>query len=185
MRSSWNPQPSELDDYAEHIEYEVRMLLQQFGWLELRLADVEAKKRVDIGADGQALLEAVLVHLRLLDDFVGSPRQWQAPSRRDGDDVFARHWDPRWRPNRFLSPKQRERTNAHLAHLTARRLTARWDIQPEELPDIVTRCCRRLEELFAQVPAGHLAAFRPAGDRDAPGRVDAFLHDRSARKWAT
>jgi hypothetical protein len=42
-----------------------------------------------------ALLEALLVHLRLLDDFFGSAKQTQKRQpKKDKDDVFARHWLP-------------------------------------------------------------------------------------------
>jgi hypothetical protein len=36
---------------------------------------VHAGGRPDLGSDGQALLEAVLIHLRLLDDFLGNRKQ--------------------------------------------------------------------------------------------------------------
>jgi hypothetical protein len=50
-----------------------------------------------------ATLEALLVHLRLLDDFYGDPRQTRPAGRLDQDDVFARHWLPTWRPRRRSS----------------------------------------------------------------------------------
>ena len=68
MRSKWNPRrdPELLDRFAEGpLEYEVRMMLQQFGWLEPRWTEVEAQRSLgidtDLGADGQALLRSALL----------------------------------------------------------------------------------------------------------------------------
>jgi hypothetical protein len=89
VSSTWEPSPLELDGYAcRHIEYEVRMLTQQCEALEARWSSVQTGRAV-MGADGQALVEAVLVHLRLLDDFLGGRES-------SHDDVFAPHWDEAW-----------------------------------------------------------------------------------------
>jgi hypothetical protein len=162
VRSTWNLEsdPALLDYFARGpIEYEVRMLLQQFGHLEHRRRDVRRRRRrdaaADLGADGQALLEAVLVHLRLLDEFLGDPRQTKRRKKADPDDVFACHWDrrrhPRWKPKRFLGD-DRQKLNARLAHLTGRRLKPP-DVEPDDLPPLVLKCCERLNEFFDHVDA--------------------------------
>jgi hypothetical protein len=75
-----------------------------------------------LGADGQALLEAVLVHLRLLDDFVGSKGQvLPSDPKTRNDDVFAAHWLPTWKPKRVLSANLRRKINRQVAHLSAAR----------------------------------------------------------------
>jgi len=189
MRSTWNPSPDELDRFAcEHIEFEIRMLLQQFGLLERR-HDLErrydedvADTRRNLGADGQALLEAVLVHLRLLDDFLGHPKQAEKQGADAGDDVFARHWDENWEPRRFLSKEERDRVNAQLVHLTARRLTHRGDIQPDELPGLVKECCLGLREFLRRV--GVIDRRRLEAFGGAPERVAQYLDNKAACKWA-
>jgi hypothetical protein len=158
------------------------MLLRQFDLLERRRATAERGRRPVLGADGQALLEAVLVHLRLLDDFLGSPKQCERRESSARNDVFARHWVPSWRPNRFLTGKQRKRINAQLMHLAWRRLDSGWNIRPEEVPDMVRGCCRRLNEFFAQVEA--LDRDRLRAFRDAPRRVREYLENEAARLWA-
>lgn len=186
MRSSWNPKPADLAKYAsDHVEFEIRMLLQQFGCFE------KDAKRPHLVPQGQACLEALLSRLRSLDDFLGSAEQGLPPDPKRKkpypDDVFARHWNRRWTPTRFLTSDERRRINKQLAHLTAHRLTARWDIQPADLPDMVERACVRLDEFFRDVAIRaptRLAAFSPAPDRDAPRRVQDFLHRRNDRAWA-
>lgn len=145
------------------------MLLQQFGHLERCWRDVQKRRRLhpdaDLGADGQALLEAVLVHMRLLDEFLGDSRQAKRRTKDATDDVFARHWDhrrhPRWEPRRFLGNADRQGVNAKLVHLTGRRLTRR-DVQPDDIPPLVRECCRLLVEFFDHVDAhnhARVAAF--------------------------
>lgn len=158
------------------------MLLQQLGHLERRRAEVDSGRRTDLGADGQALLEAVLVHLRLLDDFLGDPSQWREGDRRARKDVFARHWVPRWRPNRFLADTQRKRINVQLMHLAWQRLDSGWSIRPEEVPGMVRKCCRRLNEFFAQVEA--VDRHRLPAFGDAPRRVREYSENEAAWEWA-
>ena len=187
MLSTWKPTTTELDDFAkEHVEYEVRMLLQQFELLDLRQSDVDNASRTDLRPDGQALLEAVLVHLRLLDDFLGSRRQlqrrwsWRRPwrTRKPYADAFARHWDPKWEPSRVLSGAQRTRVDVMVAHLSATR-TARPVWTPDNLLESVLKCSRLLDDFFARVGAldvQRLDAFRPEPpERDAPQQVKNFL----------
>lgn len=157
MPSAWRPSSAELDRVARReLDYEVRMLLEQHAALEVRTREVREGRRSSLGADGQALLEAVLVHLRLLDAFLrgGGGR----------DDVEARHWVPGW-TSRTLGRKQLDRVNVKVAHLAARRATRRTDWKPEELAAPVTRCCRNLSAFFdaleAHDPARAAAFARP------------------------
>lgn len=125
------------------------------------------------------MLEAVLVHLRLLDTFLGGdPRD---PGARD-DDVFASHWVPGWKPKRFVGKEQRDRINGQLMHLTSRRLDSGWSIRPAEVPAMVRKCCRRLNEFFAQVEA--VDRHRLPAFGDAPRRVREYLENEAAREWA-
>ena len=125
MSYSPNLSPTALNRFARvEIEYEVRMLLEQFGWLELRAREVSTGTRKDLGADGQALLEAVLVHLRLLDAFLSG--------KGTLDDVHAGHWISGW-TSRLLGDRQRDRVNAKVAHLAARRMSRGSDWQPDEV----------------------------------------------------
>jgi hypothetical protein len=65
-----------------------------------------------------SVLEALLVHARLLDDFLGTPAD-----KAFKDDVVADHFPTlsRWAPQRVLSSDLRSEINAHLAHLALRR----------------------------------------------------------------
>jgi hypothetical protein len=74
--------PAERKQFAEdHVEYEVRMLREQTDALT-KLAHKQRLRRGRtgpgdpfLGADGQALIEATLMHLRLLDAALGATRE--------------------------------------------------------------------------------------------------------------
>ena|SRR5947209_8652432 len=122
-----------------------------------------------VDAIGDALLEAALVHLRLLDDFLGAGRQSQAPKPGDLDDVFARHWLPSWKPRGFLTPTQRSRINAQLAHLSARRRWRHgWDV-----PRMATQPCRLLLRFLDELEATD--ARRARAFRDCRVAVEDWL----------
>lgn len=111
------------------------------------LASASASPGADIssmpGADDvvrNALLEACLIHLRLLDDFLGG--------RPKGDDVSAQHWLPTWRPRRFLSRQQTVDINAQLAHLAARR--QHWNFE-WPVRTLAVACAGRFEEFFSEL----------------------------------
>jgi hypothetical protein len=112
--------PAERKQFAEtHIEYEVRMLREQFAALN-QLVQKRSRGRPPVGdpflgADGQALLEAILVHLRLLDEFLGG----RVPDRRG---VYATAWVSAWSAAGFLGA-DRDRVDAKVAHLATRRDT--------------------------------------------------------------
>jgi hypothetical protein len=87
--------PLDLDEFARsHLLYEIATLTGQVRGLAARLPDI-----TDLGfydPVSTALGEASLVHLRLLDDFVGMKK------RRHETDVLAINWPGGWRPTRFL-----------------------------------------------------------------------------------
>ena len=68
-----------------------------------------------------ALVEAPLVHLRALDDFLGATAA--AVKKRGHDDVVAQHYLPEWEPQPFLDDDVRKAINAQLQHLAERRET--------------------------------------------------------------
>jgi len=153
MRSSWNPSERSLGNYAaKHVAYEVRVMLQQANLLA----------RNDPGgiadATGDALLEAFLVHVRLLDEFLGSGDQTEPPGKNPQDTAFARHWLPTWKPRHFLTETQRNRVNGQLAHLAARRWHRyEWKVQP-----MAERCCSAFTRFLDQL------------DKASPKRAKAF-----------
>ena len=163
MRSTWAPKTERaLHRYASgHLRYEIYVLLEQAQKLE-ELGEIE-------DAMGDALLEASLVHLRLLDDFLGSPQQAQPPTRDDPDDVFARHWLPGWAPRRFLTGGQRQRINAQLAHLSARR---RWRVG-WNVPALTTACCQGFVRFLDQLNVAHPRRARAFAESRA--RIEAWL----------
>lgn len=152
MRSSWNPSEQDLADYAEGpITYEIEMLMRQLA-LRISLDPGPRHPPPEEGALLNALLEACLVHLRLLDDFLGSPRQAKAARPGDLDDIFARHWHPGWRPSRFLTEQQISDINAQLAHLAARR--EHWQF-PWPLDELAADCSERFEQFCIELEASN------------------------------
>lgn len=97
------------------LTYEVNMLFGQVACISMR------ERSPDI-PEYMALVEAALVHLRLLDDFLGQPPTGQH------DDVHAQQFAPTWQPKRFIDPDERQRINAQVQHLAWRRTSgADWD----------------------------------------------------------
>lgn len=124
---------SELDAMAWHIGYEVRMLTGQVVALEHR--------RVRSPRE-QAWIEASLVHLRLLDEFLAK----SAGSRKYA--TRAALWG--WSGGGFLTRRERGRVNAKVAHLAIDRLI-QLDWQPQELRPVAVRCCERILEFVEHV----------------------------------
>lgn len=154
MRSSWDPSETELADYARtHLWHEVWVLTGQVEFL-VSLHDPSVTPLRN------ALLEAPLIHLRLLDDFLGSGRQIEPPRRGDRDDVYARHWLPSWTPTGFLTAEQRRDVHGDIAHLTARR---EWQPGPRwRILDLALACCDGMR------------SFIDALDAERPDRAIAF-----------
>lgn len=77
----------------------------------------QLKTPTDLPFVGYGLLESLLLHVRMLDDFLAGGRQ-RGP---DGDDLTARDYNSSW-PNRgFLKKDERSAINKKLAHLTRSR----------------------------------------------------------------
>jgi hypothetical protein len=148
VRSSWEPTENDLKEYAEGpIGYEMEMVV-----LQLRtLAAAGAAPHADVVVKN-ALLEACLVHIRLLDDFLGSPVQAEPAGQNDRDDVFAGHWLPGWTPQRFLTHLQISDINAQLAHLAARR--QHWNFG-WPLSALASACATKFEEFCAALEAAN------------------------------
>ena len=111
------PSQSQREEVAKvHLPYEIRTLRQQVRLLAQLVGGHDAQ--VD------ALVEASLVHVRVLDEFLCSP-----PGR--DDDVRAIHYAREWRPgdHAVLSVEQRRDVNAQLFHLVGRRVQSRrWNL---------------------------------------------------------
>ena len=106
---------------------------------------------IGIEPETQALLEAVLIHLRLLDEFLGN-------QGRDTD-VKARYWNPGWGSDQWLAPGAREQISWRVAHLSSlREIDSYWRVT-----EYVLACCEELEKFFKTVkPSERLDAFLEA-----------------------
>ena len=161
--------PRQLDDRAYHVYFEVFMVVEQIEfYIDNYAPTFPSSSSTD--AHEQALLEATLVHLRLLDEFLGC-RGWHP------DDVRACDW-PGWAASGFLSKTMRDRINAHVAHLSRRRRTwTEWN-----LPWLGRACCIRLMEFFAVIPPDRLPAFLTAPEIAERGRK---RFNAELTKWRT
>jgi hypothetical protein len=134
---------AELDAFArQHVGYEIRTVVT----LAAMFADRNPNGVPLEGGFGNpiddALLEAVLVHLRLLGDFLGSRRM----SARD---LHASDWVPDWRGRAWLANDVRARINAQVAHLSKERDPSfDWRIR-----DYAYACCGALDEFVRAVRA--------------------------------
>jgi hypothetical protein len=126
---------AQLDAYAdEHIGYETQMVVA----CAIELADRRSHTPlVHEPTVDDALIEATLVHLRLLNAFlVGSG---------DSREAKAEHWVP-WRED-FLSTGERRRINEQVAHLSVnRQARLQWD-----LAGMTYRCCLALNRFLQSV----------------------------------
>lgn len=146
--SSMRPQRlsnAELDALAQgHVQYEVAMLVGQ-------ACDFHRKYPEGMPPSGgfkdpivdDALLEATLVHLRLLDDFLRSVGTHPC-------DVRASDWVPKrtWQPTKdWLKPDIRRRINWQVAHLSVCRDSwFDWDVRGYGYA-----CCKELESFVLAV----------------------------------
>jgi hypothetical protein len=137
---------SPLDDGAFHVAFEVTMLVEQIEFC-IDHHSMMFPFSSSPSADEEALLEASLVHVRLLDEFLSC-------SGRHPDDVRACDWAG-WSPQAFLSDAMRKQINAHVAHLSSRRVIG----QEWNLAQLGEACCVRLLEFFDAIPPEMLPAF--------------------------
>lgn len=109
----------ELEGIArDQYSYEVRTLVEQV----VALAELGSGPHDPVYL---ALVEAPLVHLRLLDDFFGK----RIPGPDEPDDIVAQHYVDAWAPSHFLKWKVRNTINAQLQHLARRRrVGAKWQL---------------------------------------------------------
>ena len=142
-----------------HLDYEVGMLL---GLLDLPVT--RAAKPHDFARPETlhylSRLEALVVHLRVLDEFLCGP--FESTYK---DDVFARHylsnWDP---PKSVIGTDARVRANKQLAHLSTIRATKQgaWAFRP--LVESVAKEFMRFVEALG--PESDFAkAFAPTRER--------------------
>jgi hypothetical protein len=128
-----------------HILYEFRMVVGAMNTPRFVPRDVPTFVL------SNAHIEATLIHLRLLDEFFGSPKQARTSGKNDKDDIFARHWLSSWQPRPFLTETERSRANAQLAHLSGRRrMNHKWN-----LGEAVARCCGTFQIFIGQLDAAH------------------------------
>ena len=134
----WTPDEADLATYAErHVRYEVDMVTGQARELIRRHPSGMPTPTTGFpGPIDDALLEAILVHLRLLEDFLGS--------RKDGRDVIAEDWLPSWSPQTFLTCDQRDAINLQLAHMSSER---DWGY-PWDIAAMVTECCLAIKSFI-------------------------------------
>jgi hypothetical protein len=116
---------TELDRAAEHVGYEISTLVGQ----ALELADRSVGDAVSM-----ALIEASLVHIRLLDEFFTTAKKPdQFPKQ-----LIARDWLPNWTCVHVIDKTDRIEIGARLAHMSAERDIARgW-----QLMKMTDDCCR-------------------------------------------
>ena len=93
---------------ADDVSYELRMI----GVLG------QLKTSIDVPFVCYGLLESFLLHVRLLDDFLGNRRR-RGPE--GNDDLRAKDYNSSWSDNGFLTPNERSAINKKLAHLTRSR----------------------------------------------------------------
>lgn len=154
---SWPSGEDELNTYAErHVHYEIDMVTRQARRLVTRHPTGMPSPGTGFPCEvDDALLEALLVHLRLLNDFLGP--------RKHPRDVVASDWLPSWESRGFLTEEQQRRINKQLAHLSCDRDWGfKWDVRA-----MTTACCLALKEFFEAL------------EHDEPRRAKAF---RASRK---
>jgi hypothetical protein len=156
----------ELDEWASrHVRYEVQMLVESAVEFTRRYESMSAPGRFQEPTIDDALLEATLVHARLLDEFLAGFSRHTAA-------VKARHWVSNWSSSGCLSADERRSINAQVAHLSSERAPWRdWDLRGYALA-----CCQELERFLAEV-AAHTPERSPAFDetREIVDRGLSFL----------
>jgi hypothetical protein len=154
---SQTPNDAELDGFAFHVGFEVVTLVAQVEcYIDTHGPIFPASSSPQ--PDEQALLEASLVHLRLLNEFLGCTGTHK-------DDVRANFW-PGWTPRTFLDDAVRERIHWQVAHMSAKRTHHEW-----YLATYARDCCDLLLEFFDAIPAERLNAFQPAPEVAENGKT--------------
>lgn len=102
-----------LSEMAEHLTYEGFMLSGTTQLIEQGFPPSDRVEPTVREVVRNALLESLLVHIRVLDDFLSM----EAPARPD--DVVAVDFLPSWEPRRCLTAEERTYVNKRVMHLTA------------------------------------------------------------------
>jgi hypothetical protein len=146
----------ELARFAESsVEFEVRMFVSH-AWELLKRYPGGSVMGFRSNVD-DALLEAWLIHLRLLDEFLRAGQS--------GKSAVARDWHRGWQRKAVLTEQQREALNRQLAHLRWDRqrweggLTPPWDRRIREMTDAL---CGILIEFIDEIPQPLRASFSKA-----------------------
>lgn len=145
----WATGVDDLDEFARtHLLYEIHVLTAQGRKLAAEYAVKFDPVNRFVPPEVDALIEAGLVHLRLLDDFLGATR------RQHKTDVLASDWPGNWEQRRFLSNAERGRINRELAHLTSdRKFGSTWDID-----GFISKCCDLMMRFVDSVEEERAAA---------------------------
>jgi len=131
-----------LDALAHHVAFEVEMLVEQTRLLIKACGPHGPQGSIGAEPETQALLEAVLLHLRLLVEFLGN-------KGRDTD-AKANFWVPGWVPRQWLEPSVREQINWRVAHLSSLRdVYGVWAVTEYALA-----CLEELDRFFKAVGGG-------------------------------
>ena len=150
-----------LDRLADHVAFEVEMLVEQVRLLIAACGPEGPQGSTGTEPETQALLEAALLHVRLLDEFLGN-------KGRDTD-VKANYWVPGWVPRGWLEPSAREQINWRVAHLSAlREVYGYWSVT-----EYAQACCEELDTFFKAVAGGEarIATRLSAQPRSSRARV--------------
>ena len=134
-----SPKSETLDTWARtHVRYEAQMLVAGAVEFVRRYSSMPPQDSFREPTIDDALLEATLVHLRLVDEFLaGSPHPHA---------VNAAHWLPQW-SSRGISTEVRERIDAQVAHLSSSRVPHHdWEIQRNTY-----ECCVALDRFLQAV----------------------------------
>jgi hypothetical protein len=141
LMAKQHPTPEQLDAWASvHFRYEAQMLVAGASEVAHRYKSMPAQDGFHDETIDDALLEATLVHIRLLDEFLAGSRHENA--------VNARHWVPGW-STRCVTKEVREQIDAQVAHLSLRRAPSqRWDVRGYGYA-----CCQELDRFLDAVAA--------------------------------
>ncbi|HJX49512.1 MAG TPA: hypothetical protein VJ375_16855 [Gaiellaceae bacterium] len=135
----------QLNDFAGYqLAYDVRMLVCQAYELLSRYPDGLPDGFRDHTED--ALLEAWLVHLRLLDEFLRL-------GQRTRGNAIARDWFREWRSTGFLTRDERTAIEAQVSHINWSRKKWSREQRPPwgDIRRLTEACCRELLRFFAEV----------------------------------
>jgi hypothetical protein len=145
-----NLTPAEKDEVAWHIEYVVRKLIEYVEALD-EIPDASKWITRGHGATGQALLDASLMHLRALHEFL-------LPLPSQDEWAYGGLWVKNWNGIEFLEGEEYGRLTAKIAHLSRSR-SKKPDYDPREIRPLATRCCNCVVEFLNQLPEPPPAAF--------------------------